>query len=195
MSDIWYNNDIYVKGHNKTFYEIYPSNTDFVNQLLNPPYVDMINYYDSSMGSDYLNTVYLLLYSRYGNSSIASSDVNRFKANLVERLCAYGPSHKKRLDIQRKIRELSEEELQKGSIDITNTARNPNTTVEAGDLVQHINGQNQNYHKRSKIEALIYQYNFLDKDLNEDFLEAFKPLFSIYVTDPILYANYQEDEE
>lgn len=195
MSNIWYNNDIYVRGHNKTFNEIYTSNTDFVNQILEPPYVDMINYYDSSMGSDYLNTVYLLLYSRYGNSSIASSDVNRFKANLVERLCAYGPSHKKRLDIQRKIRELTEEELQKGSIDITNTARNPNTTVEAGDLVQHINGQNQSYHKRSKIEALIYQYNFLDKDLNEDFLEAFKPLFSIYATDPILYANYQEDEE
>lgn len=119
MSNIWFNNNVFMKGYTQKFSEIYESNEAFVSELSKPPYSDMLNYYDKTLGgAEYLNLVYLLLYSRYGNWSIASSDVNRFKANLVERLCAYGPTHKKRIKLQEKLRELTEEEIQKGSIDI-----------------------------------------------------------------------------
>lgn len=189
------NNDfIYRSGFNQTFGEIYESNTAFIEELTQSPYLStMLRYYGLNEDVAYLEVVYLLLYSRYGNSSIASSDVNRFKVNLVERLCSFGPTHKKRLALQKTIRELNEEEVRKGALSINNSAQNPNVTVEIGETVDHINAQNQSFIQRSKVDALVYQYNILDKDLNGEFLEVFKPLFSKYITKPILYANYKED--
>lgn len=189
---------LYQKGYNSTFDEIFKDNTSFVKELTeNPAYSDMLTYY--SVGdAAYLNVVYLLLSSRYDGWSIAANSVSRFKLNLVERICSYGPTHKKKLEIQKKVRELSDAELQWGAQEIRNTAVNPETQPGESEngapaRIDFINGQNTSYHKRAPIDALMYQYNLLDKDLNGEFIEVFKPLFAKFIVKPIKYANYQED--
>jgi hypothetical protein len=203
LNNVFYDDHIFTEGITKTFGQVFKSNSDFLDELLGrnikkfpqgEAYKTMLEYYELN-DPDYLQVVYLLLYSRYGNWNIASTDESRFKANLVERICSYGPTHKKRLELQKELRKLTTEQVQEGSIDITNMARNPSTRLKEKELIDQINAQNQAFHKRSKTDAIIYQYNILDKDLNGEFIEIFKPLFAKFIGKPILYANYQEDEE
>ena len=55
-----------------------------------------------------------LLYAKYGNSPIANSDVNQFKFKVFGIMFQYGPSWEKKLEIQEKLRALSDEEIAKG---------------------------------------------------------------------------------
>lgn len=194
LNNVFYDDHIFTEGITKTFGQIFESNTDFATFTQAEPWNGMLEYYELN-DPDYLQVVYLLLYSRYGNWNIASTDENRFKANLIERICSYGPAHKKRLELQKELRKLTTEQVQEGSTDITNMAKNPSTKLQEKELIAQINAQNQAFHKRSKTDAIIYQYNILDKDLNGEFIEIFKPLFAKFIGKPILYANYQEDEE
>ena len=45
-------------------------------------------------------TLFYLLYGRFGNDIIASSDTNRFKYRLFSIIWQYGPAWEKKLDIQ-----------------------------------------------------------------------------------------------
>ena len=49
-------------------------------------------------------TLYYLLYGRYGNSKISSSDINIFKYQLWGITFKYAPTWEKNLDIQSKLR-------------------------------------------------------------------------------------------
>lgn len=135
-----------------------------------------------AMSTNSLNTIYYLLYSRYANSSIASSDENRFKYNLFSIVYQYGPTWAKQLDIQKSLRELTLEELQSGSISINNHAENPSQepSVNDPDYLKYINNQNVNISKRSKLDALSYLNDVLKKDYTEDFLSKFKKLFKTF---------------
>lgn len=194
-NNVFYDDHIFTKGITKTFSQVFESNTTFDTFTKEEPWKTMLGYYDLN-DPDYLQIVYLLLYSRYGNWNIASTDENRFKANLIERICSYGPTHKKKLELQKELRALTTEQVQEGSTDITNTARNPSTRLnDEKQILTQINAQNQAFHTRSKSDAIVYQSNLLDKDLNGEFIEVFKPLFSQFIGKPILYANYEEVDE
>lgn len=124
-------------------------------------------------------TLYYLLYARYGNSHICSSDPNQFKYKLFSIIFQYGPTWEKRLDIQEKLRNLTEDEIIKGSKAIYNQASNPAVAPSDTSLEElpYINNQNTTNYKKSKMDAYAMLMSLLDTDVTEAFIKKFAVLF------------------
>lgn len=151
------------------------------------------------------STLYYLLYARYGNSHIASSDENQFKYKVFSTIFMYGPTWEKRLEIQQKLREMDEEELRESAKAIYNHSFNPSTAPSTDTLeeLSTINDQNVTKHRRSKTDAYALLIGLLETDVTEDFLSKFKKLFLTvvtpelplwYVTETIDYNPQGEDD-
>lgn len=138
-------------------------------------------------------TLYWLLYSKYGNDIIASSDTNRFKYRVAALIFEYGPTWEARLNIQDKLRGLSDEELLKGSISIQNTAVNPGTkpTTQTTEELPGVSDQVVNKFKRDKLSAYNNLYELLKTDVTEGFLQKFDKLFLVNLQPelPLLYEG------
>ena len=102
-----------------------------------------------------LPKLYYLLYAKYGNTPIANFDENQFKYKLFSIVFMYAPTWEKRLEIQSKLRNISENDLLVGSKAIYNQALNPETTPKTSDLdeLDYINQQNTTNYKKSKMDA------------------------------------------
>ena len=138
-----------------------------------------------------LLTLYYLLYARYGNSNIASSDETQFKYKVFSTIFMYGPAWQKRLDIQQKLVNLSDEEIVKGTTAIYNSALNPSTapTTQTLEELNYINSQNTTKYKKSKIEGYATLYALIETDVTEEFIGKFKKLF-ITIVEPELPLWY-----
>lgn len=145
-----------------------------------------------------LNTLYYLLYARYGNSTIASEDENQFKYKLFSIVFQYGPTWEKRLEIQQNLRDLDIEELQKSATAIYNHSMNPSTkpTTDTMYELQTINDQNVTKHKRSKTDAYALLLSLLETDVTEEFIGKFKKLFLMVVSPelPLWYKTQIEGD-
>lgn len=139
-------------------------------------------------------TLYYLLYARYGNSCIASSDENQFKYKLFSTIFMYGPAWQKRLEIQQKLLNLSDDEIIKGTTAIYNSALNPGQlpTTQTLEELEYINQQNTTKYKKSKLEAYAALYPLIETDVTEEFIEKFKKLF-ITVVEPQLPLWYETE--
>lgn len=145
-----------------------------------------------------VTTLYYLLYGKYGNSTVASSDINRFKYRLFSLVFQHAPVWAKKLDIQERLRNLSEDELLTGSRQIYNAALNPSVepSTDTTDELQYINSQNVTKNRKGKLEGYALLYELLKEDVTEAFLNKFKSLFLTIVEpeEPLLYIT-EEDEE
>lgn len=165
-------NSEYGNYRTKKFTDFYPIAQDFVNDyhLCSIP---------STITDDTATTLFYLLYARYGNSHIINSDENQFKYKLFSIVFQYGPTWEKRLDIQNKLRNLTEDELMYGTKAIYNTANNPGTEPSTGSFEElpYINSQNTTGYKKSKMDAYANLLALLDTDVTEDFIKKFGKLF------------------
>lgn len=131
--------------------------------------------------NDLIETLYYLLYAKYGNSSIASSDQNQFKYKVFMTIFEYGPAWKGRLKIQEKLFNLEpdSDDVQNGTINFYNHAENPDTAPEtdAYQVLEGINSQNTNLYKRGKLEGYSLLNDLINTDVTEEFLGKFKKLF------------------
>lgn len=177
----------------KTFTQIWDNAEDFVNE-----------YHDLgipvTIDDESATTLYYILYSRYANEHIASSDPNRFKYELFTIIWQYGPNWVKKLDVQKKLRELSENELLEGSRQIYNNATNPSNYPAnfAEDELQYINNQNVAKNRKGKLEGYALLLSLLEDDVTETFIKRFKKLFLtvVYPEAPLWYISEEiEDEE
>lgn len=141
-------------------------------------------------------TLYYLLYGRYGNDVIASSDINRFKYRLFGIIFQYGPTWEKRLEIQEKLRGLSEDEILTGSRQIYNNAQNPSTepSTDTTDELQYINEQNVTKNRRGKLDAYAMLMELLRSDVTNEFLTKFKTLFLTVIEpeEPLYYVSEED---
>lgn len=146
-----------------------------------------------------INLLFYLLYSKYGNNPIANRDVNQFKFKVFSIIFQYGPTWEKKLDIQESLRALGEEDIQKGSKAIYNTALNPSTQPSTDSLEElgYINSQNTTNYKKSKLEAYGQLWVLLDTDVTGDFVNKFKVCFKQFVRPekPLLYITESEEGE
>lgn len=146
-----------------------------------------------------LITLFYLLYARYGNSNIASIDENQFKYKVFSTIFMYGPAWEKRLEIQEKLRNLSDDEIRIGSTAIHNTALNPSSipTVQTLEELEFINSQNTSKYRKSKLEALASLYTLIATDVTEEFVGKFKKLFIIIVEPnyPLYYVTEGEEDD
>lgn len=141
-------------------------------------------------------TLYYLLYARYGNSNIASSDETQFKYKLFSIIFSSGPTWEKRLEIQKSLREMDIEELRESAKAIYNHSFNPSTapTTNTLDELTTINDQNVTKHKRSKTDAYALLLSLLETDVTSEFLNIFKKLF-LTIVEPDLPLWYITDIE
>ena len=128
-----------------------------------------------------MTTLYYLLWARYASSHIRSDYPQQWKMKIMMTVFEYGPTWSKRLEIQEKVRNMSDDEIQKGTIMTYNSAMNPDgaPTTETWDTLQGINSQNKNLYQRGKLDSYAYIDQILKTDVTRDFVEKFKKFFDI----------------
>lgn len=128
-----------------------------------------------------MTTLYYLLWARYASSHIRSDYPQQWKMKLMMTVFEYGPTWSKRLEIQEKVRNMSDDEIQKGTIMTYNSAMNPDgaPTTETWDTLQGINSQNKNLYQRGKLDSYAYIDQILKTDVTREFIEKFKKFFDI----------------
>lgn len=152
--------------------------------------------WNNNVSDGALLTLYYLLYSEYGNSVIASSDENQFKYQVFSTIFEYGPTWEKRLEIQNKLRELTDGDLEQGTKTIYNKALNPGNTPSTDEL-SYINEQTTSNIKRGKLDKYTELYSILDTDVTRDFITKFKKYFlQIVIPEkPLFYVSEGDDSE
>ena len=144
-------------------------------------------------------TLYYLLYAKYGNSPIANFDENQFKYKIFTIIFQYGPTWEKRLDIQTKLRAITDEDLLKGSKAIYNHAFNPSQAPGTGTLedLDYINDQNTTNYKKSKMDAYGQLWELLKFDVTGEFLNKFQKCFKQFVKPErtFIYVTDLEDDD
>ena len=170
--DYYPDNDLFKTYLTRSFAEIFPSAEEFLSEYKTSAVPKVIT-------EDNVTTLYYLLYSKYGNSHIANSDENQFKYKIWSTIFMYGPTWEKRLEIQNKLRNLSDDDLLQGAIQIYNHSFDPGTvpsTIDTNEL-ETVNDQKVSKYSRSKLDAYQFLYDLLKVDVSKSFLDRFKDLF------------------
>lgn len=184
-------NNVFGNFRTRTFSEIFSSYSNFKTMFDESGIPQEIK--ETS-----LKTLYYLLYARYGNSHIASTDENRFKYAVQSTVFMYGPTWEKRLEIQKKLRNLTEEEMLTGAKAIYDTSKAPGTdkaslTNEHGEL-GFLDGQNITSYRKSKLEGYAVLESLLETDVSKQFIDRFQNLF-IKIVEPYSPLWYETEVE
>ena len=188
-------NEMLPQYSTELFVDIWDDVADFKSDLAASPFAGCI----STSNPDNVSVVFYLLYARYGNNPIANQDINQWKFKIFSVIFQYGPTWQKRLELQAKIRSLTDDELLTGSKAIHNHAFNPSTTPSTSSLTEltYINDQQTSSFKKNKLDAYTQQWDMLETDVTEDFLNKFKKCFKNFVSPekPLLYVTDLDEEE
>lgn len=177
---------------NKRFLDVFPDVDTFKKEYI---YYQTLFNSPIKVTEDQMAFVYYILYSKYGSEYIAMSNTTRFEAKLFATLELAAPILLKELDIQKKILELSEEDIHSGGRAIYNHAFNPSGTPSTSALEElpFINDQNTTQYRKSPMEGYSILLSLLDDNLLENFLRKFKKLF-LRVLAPTLARLYDVEE-
>ncbi len=136
-----------------------------------------------------------MLYAEYGNSPIANYDVNQFKAKIWSIIFRFGPSWEKKLYIQEKLRNLSDEEIRSGNKSIINHAFNPSSQPSTASLeeITEINDQNTSSVKRGMLDAYSTIYELIENDVTTEFINRFRVCFKQFVI-PDIGTIYESED-
>lgn len=175
----------------KLFRDIFPSVDDFVSGWL-----------DSGLDEDPIITVaaikktYMLLFAKYSNSPITNNDEEQFKYKVWSIIFQYCPNWLKKLELQKKLRDLTDDELVIGEKTISNHAMNPSTlpTTSTTSELDKIDAQNVSIIKKSKINAYSQVYGLLSDNVTENYISRFKDLFMKVVARQCVPLWEGEDE-
>lgn len=146
-----------------------------------------------------ITTLYWLLMAKYASAHINSDYPEQWRLKIMSTIFKYGPTWAKRLEIQEKVRALTDEEVSKGSISIYNNAANPDSdpTTDTWDTLPGINTQNASLHKRGKLEGYAMVDTILRTDVTTDFINQFKKFFITVLSPqrPLWYPSVGGDDE
>ena len=185
------NNSYYGNYRTRTFSEIYPEVLEFI--------ADYNEIFPNTMKHNDLVNIYYLLMARYMNSHIINTDENQFKIKLTSIIFSYGPTWAKRLEIQDKLRNMSESDLITGSKAIYNHSYNPSTapSTSSTEELLTIDDQNTQTQKKGKLEAYSFLWDLLATDVTGEFISKFRTLFiQIAQPDyPLWYVSEEEEED
>lgn len=153
---------------------------------------------NNSLTDENISKLYYLLYARYGNNPIANLDENQFKFKVYSIIFEYGPNWQKELDIQSKLRDMSEDDIQKGQLAIYNQAFHDATapSTQTTEELQYINNQNTSRLKKGTLNAYNELLLLLKTDVTRRFIDRFATLFKKFLySRPTLYVTDLEDNE
>lgn len=137
-----------------------------------------------------------LLSARYGNSPIANLSETQFKLKVWQIMFEYGPTWAKRLEIQEKLRGLTDDQLKTGSSIITNIASNPQTSPDTGTTgyISYTDQQTAQNQKKSLLGGYASLVELLETDVCAYYLDRFGSLFK-HVFVPDANAIYVTEDE
>lgn len=153
---------------------------------------------NNSLSDSNITKLYYLLYARYGNNPIANMDENQFRYKVFSIIFEYGPTWQKELDLQNKLRNLSDEEIATGQFAIYNQAYHDATEPSTGTTqeLDYINNQNTSRLKKGKLNAYNDLLLLLKTDVTKQFIDRFANLFKKFLyARPTLYVTDTEDTE
>lgn len=153
---------------------------------------------NNSLSDDNISKLYYLLYARYGNNPIANMDENQFKFKVYSIIFEYGPNWQKELDIQNKLRNLTDDEISTGQFAIYNQAYHDATApgTSTTEELEFINNQNTSRLKKGKLNAYNDLLLLLKTDVTKQFIDRFANLFKKFLySRPTLYVTDIEDTE
>ena len=187
-----YNGSLYGSYRQVKFTDIYNSSDEFMADYKNIGLPTIIS-------EPTATTLYYLLYGRFGNDIIASSDTNRFKYRLFSIVWQYGPSWEKKLEIQKKLRDMSESDILTGNRQIYNNATHPATEPGTGtdEELDYIDSQNVTKAKHGKLEGYALLLSLIDTDVTQEFLDRFQKLFLTIVQPeaPLYYVTEDDNND
>ena len=177
------------------FTDIWDDVSDFMTDFHNNGIIDTTNQPITDANA---NTLFYLLYARYGNNPIANRDTTQFKYKIFSVIFQYGPTWQKELEVQQALRGLTEDQLREGAVAIHNSAQNPSMApaTDAFDPLNYINAQSASKYKKSKIEGYALLLELLKTDVTESFLKKFNICFKRFVSSerPLIYVTEDEDD-
>lgn len=164
---------------NKTFSDVFPNGSAIYTAMTEN---NLIQFFPDPFG---WNLLYGVLYGRFGGCRITVQEDGeaRWKARFAGILWQYGPAWYKSLQIQDTLRNMSEEDLVKGSFQVSTQALNPAQKPSASavgidmPIVDTINAQSTNQYRKNKTDAYSSLMFLLKTDVTEPFLKRFDPLF------------------
>lgn len=181
----------------RKFIEIFETVDDFLTVYNASPIPKVLPEAGNENGAD-ATTLYYMLYARYANSPIASSSEEQFVARLMLTIFQYAPTWAKRLELQNKLRSLSDADLMKGGKAFYNHATNPSTLppTDSTTALNKIDDQNVTSYLKSKMEGYSMLATLLETDVTREFLDQFEVLFNPLVMPdrPICYCDTEEVE-
>lgn len=183
--DVWDDVDKFKSDYkNSNFYD-----AETINNVTN---------YHNSLNDKNIVLLFSLLYSNYGNNTISNVDLMQFKYKIFSIIFQYGPTWQKDLEIQDKLRNLSEDEIVKGGKSIYNHAFNDATAPSTATLeeITYINEQNTQNYKKSKLNAYNELMLLLHTNVTDVFINRFKICFKKlvgFVPSPIYFDEEEED--
>lgn len=193
------NNSMIPQYSTVLFTEVWDSAEEFKTDLAASAFAGCMQDGSTQGQPDNVSLLYYLLYSKYGNNPIANNDINQFKYKIFSVMYQYGPTWEKKIDIQAKIRNLTETDLMTGAKAVYNTALNPGTapSTASTEELTYINSQNTTNLKRGKMEAYGMLWDMLDDSLTAKFIDRFAICFKkfVYPEQPLLYVSEDEEDE
>lgn len=183
-----YEGSLFDNGLVRRFVDIFPNFNTFKSEYES-------NGISKTITTESLQNLYYILIGRYGENQYAGTSEYIFKYSLFSLIYMYGPAWEARLELQKKIRNLTDTELMSGDVRVTNTARNPstgNTQNKPFTPLDYIDGQNAEMTTRAKLSAYSLKYSQIVTDVTEEFVSKFKTLFRKVICNPPLYYITEE---
>lgn len=153
---------------------------------------------DTDFDEEHCKWLFYLLIGKYANNIIANDDVNQFKYKVYSLIFTYGPEWQRKLQIQKTLREMNEDDLIKESEAINNHANNPSTKPSTINTTELAFVDDQTYAKRNraKLDAYQFLWSVLHSDITPLFLSKFESLFTKFVSpncDAVFCAENDEE--
>lgn len=182
-------NSLYGRYRTRTFCEVFPDKKTFRDALVSCGL-------SISLTEESITNLYYLLYAQYGNSHIASSDENQFKYKLYSIVYRFGGLWQRKLEVIKRLQELSEDDITNTGKFISSHAYNPGeygTSIDNNEEeLTYINEQNKSINRGSIINSYS---NYMSQliDPTSEFIDMFKVLF-ITIVQPEKPLLYEMDE-
>lgn len=167
----------------KTFLDVFPTSYSFFENWSLGGLTEM-----AALPVDAVEVIYNLLTARYGNSHITGADTDLWKKRINATIFQYAPTWYKNLEIQKKLRELQEDDILSGSQQIANHAYNPSTQPQE-EVISEINEQNTIKYNKSKLDGYALLASLLDSDVTEEFILRFRKLFITVILPDYMYGE------
>ena len=153
------------------------------------------------MTQNNLEMTYYLLVSNFANDVAGPSDLNRFKYKVFSIIWQYGPTWEKKLEIQEKLRDMTEDDIMTGAWQKYNSAANPGdtptTAIDEKGVLKYIDRQSTAYSTKGKLDGYANLVALLKNDVTNDYLRKFRVCFLQVVQPeiPLYYENADDTKD